>query len=149
MRRRLRWVQRMRTNTLPNSPSRSEIMRAVKSKDTTPEMIVRRLVHGLGYRYRLHRKDLPGNPDIVLGPRRKAIFVNGCFWHRHDCPRGARQPKANAEYWQVKIARNVARDTASDVALKAGGWDVLTIWECETKAGNRPELERRLREFIG
>ena len=122
-------------------------MRAVKSKGTTPEMIVRRLVHGLGYRYRLHRRNLPSNPDIVLGPRRKVIFVNGCFWHRHHCARGARQPKAIAEYWQAKIARNAARDSASAAALKAGGWDVLTIWECETKTGDRPELARRLREF--
>lgn len=130
-------------------PVRSEIMRAVKSKDTTPEMIVRGLVHALGYRYRLHRKDLPGTPDLVFGPRRKAIFVNGCFWHGHDCARGARQPKANAEYWRIKIARNVERDAAIETALSAARWNILTVWECQTKAGARSELERRLREFLG
>jgi DNA mismatch endonuclease (patch repair protein) len=87
-------------------------------------MIVRRLVHAMGYRYRLHRKDLPGKPDLVFGPRRKAIFVNGCFWHGHHCVRGARQPKANAEYWRAKIARNVERDAANEIALKAAGWSL-------------------------
>ncbi len=124
-------------------------MRAVRSKDTTPEMIVRRLVHGLSYRYRLHRKDLPGTPDIVLGPRWKAIFVNGCFWHGHDCARGAREPKANADYWRAKIRRNVERDARSVAALRDSGWDVLTVWECQTKAGDRDKLEQTLRTFLG
>lgn len=123
-------------------------MRAVKSKDTTPEMVVRRLVHGMGYRYRLHQKDLPGKPHLVFAGRRKVIFVNGCFWHSHDCPRGARQPKANADYWKAKIGRNVTRDADSAAALQASGWQVLTVWECETKASVHVALEERLREYL-
>lgn len=129
-------------------PVRSATMRAVKSKDTAPEMIVRRLVHRLGYRYRLHRKDLPGRPDLVFVGRRKIVMVNGCFWHGHDCARGARQPKANNDYWKPKIGRNVARDAANLTTLLDAGWDVLTIWECETKTVDRPALEQRLREFL-
>jgi DNA mismatch endonuclease, patch repair protein len=120
-------------NTLTVDPVRSRTMRAVKSRDTTPEMIVRRLVHAMGYRYRLHRKDLPGKPDLAFGPRRKVIFVNGCFWHGHDCKRGARTPKTNTEYWVAKINRNRARDAASTAALKQQGWQVLTVWECAVK----------------
>ena len=123
-------------------------MRAVKSTDTRPEMIVRRLVHAMGYRYRLHRKDLPGKPDLVFGPRRKAIFVNGCFWHRHECIRGARQPKTNAEYWRAKIARNTERDITNEIALQTAGWSVLKVRECQTKAADRANLERMLREFL-
>lgn len=130
------------------SETRSAIMRAVKSKDTTPELVVRRLVHGLGYRYRLHRKGLPGKPDLVLPARRKAIFVNGCFWHGHDCARGARQPVENADYWKAKIGRNVERDLASVAALQAAGWQVMVVWECETKARDRDALEARLVAFI-
>jgi DNA mismatch endonuclease (patch repair protein) len=124
-------------------------MRAVRSKDTTPEVIVRRIVRGLGYRYRLHRNDLPGTPDLAFGPRRKAIFVNGCFWHGHDCPRGAREPKENSAYWQAKIIRNRARDLASLEALAASGWSVLTVWECETKLRERDGLVARLDAFLG
>ncbi|MES2340684.1 MAG: DNA mismatch endonuclease Vsr [Pseudomonadota bacterium] len=112
---------------------RSAVMRAVKGKGTTPEMKVRRALTALGARYRLHRKDLPGKPDIVLPGRRLAIFVHGCFWHGHDCARGARVPKANRDYWVAKVARNRARDTASRDALLALGWRVETIWECELK----------------
>ena len=93
------------------SELRSRTMRAVKGRDTKPEMAVRRLLHRMGYRYRLHRKELPGRPDIVFGSRRKVIFVHGCFWHGHSCKRGNRLPKTNAEYWQTKIARNVERHT--------------------------------------
>lgn len=124
-------------------------MRAVKSKDTAPEMIVRRLVHGLGYRYRLHRKELPGKPDLVFPGRQKVIFVNGCFWHGHDCKRGDRHPKENAVYWRAKVARNMERDRASVTALRDDGWDVLTVWECQTKAGDREVLARTLRTFLG
>lgn len=127
---------------------RSAIMRAVRSKDTTPEMVVRRLVHQLGFRYRLHRKDLPGKPDLVFAGRRKAIFVNGCFWHGHDCSRGARAPKENAEYWRQKIARNRARDQASLDGLVASGWTILTVWECETKMRDRQALVTRLAGFL-
>ena len=130
------------------SETRSEIMRAVRSKDTKPEMVVRRLVHGMGYRYRLHRKDLPGKPDLVFPARRKVIFVNGCFWHGHDCTRGSRQPKDNADYWLAKITRNVERDRTSIAILQAAGWQVQTIWECETKVGDREALASRLDYFL-
>src|SRR2546426_5313806 len=91
---------------------RSACMRAVRSQDTTPEMRVRRVAHSLGYRYTLHRGDLPGKPDLVFTSRKKTVFINGCFWHGHDCPRGARVPKTNARYWIAKVARNRARDVA-------------------------------------
>src|ERR1700689_5110648 len=103
---------------------RSATMRAVKSKDTKPELEVRSLIHHLGYRFRLHRRDLPGTPDLVFPGRRKVIFVHGCFWHGHDCPRGSRVPKANQNYWMRKVARNRERDLASQRALTASGWRV-------------------------
>jgi DNA mismatch endonuclease (patch repair protein) len=103
----------------------------------------------LASRYRLHRKDLTGKPDLVFGPRLKVTFVNGCFWHGHDCALGARHPKANVAYCRAKIARNVERDAANETALKVGSWCVLTVWECQTKIGDRPDLERTLREFLG
>ena len=112
---------------------RSERMSRVRSRDTKPELLVRKLVHGLGYRYRLHGKDLPGRPDLVFGPRRKVIMVYGCFWHGHDCPRGARMPQNNRAYWEAKISRNMARDKASLAALKKLGWTPRVIWECQTR----------------
>jgi len=112
---------------------RSAVMRRVKGRDTTPEMKVRRALTALGARYRLHRKDLPGSPDIVLPGRRLALFVHGCFWHGHDCARGARVPKANRDYWVAKLARNRARDAWSRTALEAAGWRVEILWECELK----------------
>lgn len=112
---------------------RRQTMRAVKSKDTAPEMTVRRITHAMGYRYRLHRKDLPGRPDLVFPARRKIIFVDGCFWHGHDCRRGARTPKTNHNYWRAKIERNRLRDIKVRTALSDAGWDVLTIWECEIR----------------
>ncbi|MBL4537825.1 MAG: DNA mismatch endonuclease Vsr [Oceanicaulis sp.] len=125
---------------------RSRVMRAVKGKDTKPEMIVRRMAHALGYRYRLHRKDLPGKPDLVFAGRQKVIFVHGCFWHGHDCARGSRQPKTNAEYWRAKIARNISRDAANLQALDAQGWQALVLWECDLK--DRDALAVRLRDFL-
>jgi DNA mismatch endonuclease (patch repair protein) len=125
---------------------RSSVMRRVKSRDTGPEKTVRRLLTGLGARYRLHRKDLPGNPDVVMPGRRLALFVHGCFWHGHDCARGSRAPKQNADYWQAKIGRNRARDTASTAALRAAGWRVETIWECEMK--DETALTARLRALL-
>lgn len=125
---------------------RSRIMRAVKDRDTKPEMAVRKLIHGLGYRYRLHRKDLPGKPDLVFPSRRKAIFVNGCFWHGHDCSRGARIPKNNREYWEAKIARNRERDNENAKRLADEGWVELTIWECELK--EMDALTKRIRQFL-
>jgi len=112
---------------------RSAVMRRVKGRDTTPEVKVRRALTALGARYRLHRKDLPGSPDIVLPGRRLALFVHGCFWHGHDCARGARVPKANRDYWVAKLARNRARDAWSRTALEAAGWRVEILWECELK----------------
>src|SRR5437868_5155883 len=112
---------------------RSAVMRRVKSRDTSPELVVRKLIWGLGGRYRLHRADLPGKPDIVLAGRRLAVFVHGCFWHGHDCARGARVPKANRDYWLAKVGRNRARDAKNAAALSEAGWRVETIWECELK----------------
>jgi len=120
-------------------------MRAVKARNTSPEMAVRRVLHAAGYRYRLHRRDLPGKPDIVFPSRRKAIFVHGCFWHGHDCRRGARAPKTNADYWRAKIARNVERDRVTAAAFDSIGWQRLVIWECEVPA---PNLLQRLHSFL-
>jgi DNA mismatch endonuclease (patch repair protein) len=125
---------------------RSAVMRRVKGRDTTPELTVRRALTRLGARYRLHRKDLPGSPDIVLGPRRIAIFVHGCFWHGHDCARGSRVPKANRDYWVGKVGRNVARDAKTHAELEAMGWRVETIWECDLK--DAAGLEARLRDLL-
>ena len=121
-------------------------MRAVKSRDTGPELIVRALLRGIAPHYRLCRKDLPGHPDIAYIGRKRAIFVHGCFWHGHDCPRGARAPKANADYWRHKIARNRARDEANAQKLAQQGWAALVVWECELR--DAPALEQRLREFL-
>ena len=112
---------------------RSRTMASVKQKDTKPELTVRKLLHHLGYRFRLHGKDLPGRPDIVFRGRKMAIFVHGCFWHGHDCKHGRRQPRTNQPYWLSKISRNRVRDTESAAKLGALGWSVLTVWECELK----------------
>jgi DNA mismatch endonuclease (patch repair protein) len=121
-------------------------MRAVKAKDTAPEMTVRRMVHDMGFRFRLHRKDLPGKPDLALPRLRKVVFVNGCFWHGHDCARGARSPKANADYWRQKIERNRQRDLANTAALGNTGWDVTVIWECELR--EPAKVLKRLASFL-
>jgi DNA mismatch endonuclease (patch repair protein) len=120
-------------------------MRAVKGKNTGPEMVVRRLVHRMRYRYRLHRKGLPGKPDLVFGSRRKVIFVHGCFWHGHACKRGNRIPKANRAYWTAKIARNKERDQDNIAALYTDRWGALVVWECEV---GQADTEHRLREFL-
>ncbi len=112
---------------------RSAVMRRVKATNTTPERTARRLLTRLGVRYRLHRADLPGKPDIVMAGRRLAIRIHGCFWHGHDCARGARVPKANRDYWLAKVGRNRARDADTGDALQALGWRVETLWECEMK----------------
>ncbi|WP_082446698.1 very short patch repair endonuclease [Sphingomonas sp. Leaf226] len=111
---------------------RRRIMQAVKTKDTGPEWVVRRFLHSRGYRYRLHPKNLPGRPDIVLPGRRLAIFVHGCFWHSHDCPKG-RAPKSKLDYWGPKLEANRERDIRKASELEGMGWTVLTIWQCETK----------------
>jgi DNA mismatch endonuclease, patch repair protein len=125
---------------------RSAVMRRVKGRDTAPELRVRRLLWSLGVRYRLGRADLPGKPDIVLPGRRLAIFVHGCFWHGHDCARGARIPKANRDYWVGKVSRNRTRDAAVRGALDAAGWRVETVWECELK--DAAALEARARSWL-
>lgn len=130
------------------SAARSANMRAIKSTDTNPELVVRRLVHSLGYRYRLHRKDLPGKPDLVFGPRRKVIFVHGCFWHGHDCRRGFRTPGENPQYWTGKIGRNVERDAVNQAKLMEAGWKILTVWECETAGMAGSLLGERLKTFL-
>lgn len=119
----------------------------VRGKDTRPEMVVRRMAHRLGYRFRLHRRDLPGSPDLTFPARRAVIFVHGCFWHQHDCARGARQPSSNAGYWHPKLARNVERDREARLDLERQGWRVLVIWECEMR--NSDEMSRRITDFLG
>jgi len=125
---------------------RRRIMQSVKSENTKPELIVRRLLYGMSYRYQLHRKDLPGRPDIALISRRKAIFVHGCFWHGHDCPKG-RLPKSRLDYWRPKLERNRERDEEKTKMLESLDWTVLVIWQCET--GDLDTLSSRLREFVG
>lgn len=127
--------------------SRSDIMRAVKRAHTAPEMIVRQELHALGLRFRLHRRDLPGSPDIVLPRLRTVIFVHGCFWHRHSDCRYATTPKTRQEYWLPKFAANIERDARKEAQLQALGWRVLLVWECETK--RREELTLRLRREFG
>jgi DNA mismatch endonuclease (patch repair protein) len=129
-----------------DAAARSSVMRAVRSRDTAPELTVRRLLRELGRRYRLDARDLPGRPDIVFRGAWKVIFVHGCFWHGHDCARGARAPKANAEYWARKIARNRVRDAAGLAALKRDGWRTLVIWECALK--DEAAVRRRLARFL-
>jgi DNA mismatch endonuclease, patch repair protein len=122
-------------------------MQAVKSKDTLPEMRVRQLLHRQGYRFRLHCSELPGCPDVVFPSRKKVVFVNGCFWHGHDCRRGSRVPKTNTDYWTRKVLRNRARDTVAHDELRNEGWQVCAIWECELT--NESLLVKKLRDFLG
>ncbi|NTV82515.1 DNA mismatch endonuclease Vsr [Chlorobaculum thiosulfatiphilum] len=133
------------TDIFPNE-KRSWIMSRVRGKNTSPEIKIRSLVHGLGFRFRLHRKDLPGKPDLVFPSRKKIIFVHGCFWHGHDCVRGRRVPKTNSVYWVEKIHRNIDRDAKHQSELQTLGWDVLVIWECEMRT---PEiLSRKILLFL-
>lgn len=127
--------------------NRSEIMRAVKRTHTKPELIVRKFLHSLGLRFRLHRKNLPGSPDIVLPKHCTAIFVHGCFWHRHSGCRYASTPKTRQDYWLPKFDANVERDAHKEAQLRELGWRVLVIWECETR--NLEALEQRLRQEFG
>lgn len=126
---------------------RSDVMRQVKSRDTQPEMLVRRMLHQLGYRYRLHSKDLPGRPDLVFRSRKKIIFVNGCFWHGHSCSRGKRVPANNRTYWIEKIARNKQRDLQNHRQLRRLGWSVTVVWECQLRNPNK--VKDRLCKFLG
>ncbi|NJM34824.1 MAG: DNA mismatch endonuclease Vsr [Rhodomicrobium sp.] len=131
-------------NTKPTA-ARSENMRRIRSTGMKPEMKVRRMLHAMGFRYRLHRRDLPGKPDIVFGRQGKVIFVHGCFWHQHDC-RDGHKPKTNGSYWNPKFERNVERDKRNRAALEEAGWKVLVIWECEMK--DEEVLAERLRHFV-
>lgn len=127
---------------------RTERMGRVRAQDTKPEMIVRRLVHSLGYRYRLHGRGLPGHPDLVFKGRRKVVFVHGCFWHRHgeSCPL-TRTPKSRLDFWLPKFDQNVRRDAESQARLRALGWDFLVVWECELR--DNEALATRLQNFLG
>ncbi len=128
---------------------RSVNMARIRSKGMKPELAVRRLVHGMGYRYRLHRAGLPGKPDLVFPGRRKIVFVHGCFWHGHEDPKclDGRMPKSNLDYWQTKLGRNKERDAANRASLIELGWQVLVVWECELK--DTAAVQARLREFLG
>jgi DNA mismatch endonuclease (patch repair protein) len=127
--------------------SLTERMQRIRKTDTKPEMIVRRAVYRMGYRYRLHQSNLPGSPDIVISRHRKVIFVHGCFWHRHDCADGRKLPRSKPEYWRPKLDRNRRRDEASAAQLREFGWGVLVVWECETKDVRR--LNETLAKFLG
>ena len=125
---------------------RSYCMSRIRKTNTAPEVIVRGIVHSLGYRFRLHRRDLPGCPDIILPRYRKVIFVHGCWWHRHNCPMGRRTPKSRQAYWLPKLQGNKERDKRNRGLLRARGWRVLTLWECWTRDLER--LEERIRSFL-
>lgn len=128
--------------------ARSERMSRVRGKDTKPEMIVRRLVHGMGYRYRLHDSRLPGSPDLVFRSRRKVIFVHGCFWHRHPAPscKLARMPKSRQDFWGPKLEGNRERDERNRVALDREGWRQMVVWECECR--HEEQLRNELQDFL-
>ncbi len=134
----------MADHLLPDARSRN--MARVKGRDTKPEIIVRRLLHGLGYRFRLHRKDLPGRPDIVLPRHRAIVFVHGCFWHGHPGCRRAARPSTCREFWDRKIDGNIARDARDTASLESAGWRVLVVWECRTR--DQEALGRRLKIFV-
>lgn len=125
---------------------RSRLMSRVRAKDTKPELVVRRLTHSLGYRFRLHRRDLPGTPDLVFPSRRSVILVHGCFWHRHAKCSKTTTPSTRTKFWNDKFAANVSRDSNTRRALIDRGWRVLTIWECQTK--DVVSLQRRITNFL-
>ena len=124
---------------------RSKVMAAVRQRDTVPEMYVRRMLHGMGYRYRLHRRDLPGSPDLVFPSRKKVVFVHGCFWHGHTCPKGA-LPKTRLDFWRTKIQKNRKRDARTLAQLQKIGWQAITVWQCEL--ADRASLKHRLVRFL-
>lgn len=125
---------------------RSRMMAGIKGKNTKPEMLVRKLVHGMGFRFRLHRKDLPGSPDLVFPRLRKVIFVHGCFWHRHPGCRLAYTPKSNVQFWQDKLEGNARRDAMALTALNVLGWEELVVWECEVS--DLPALALTIKSFL-
>lgn len=126
--------------------TRHKVMQSVKSENTKPEIIVRSLLHLLGYRFRLHRKDLPGSPDLVLSKYKAVVFVNGCFWHQHENCQAAKRPQSNSDYWNKKLDKNVARDKKNIELLLSRGWRVLIIWECQIK--NKQYLINTLLGFL-
>lgn len=134
----------MRDRLSPEQRSRN--MRAIKGWDTGPELIVRRLLHAMGYRFQLHRRDLPGCPDVVLPRHRAAVLIHGCFWHRHSCVRGRSEPSTRRAFWRAKFAANVQRDRRAVKALRRAGWRVLIVWECQTRDIER--LRARLSKFL-
>ncbi len=117
-----------------------------KGKDTSPELFVRKIVRSLGYRYRLHKKDLPGRPDLVFAARKKVIFINGCFWHRHSCKKGQSMPGTRAKFWQEKFKRTVERDRRNKAELKKFGWQVLIMWECQIKKSKN--IANKIKKFL-
>jgi DNA mismatch endonuclease, patch repair protein len=129
-----------------SSETRSKVMSKVHGKNTRQEMFIRSLLHSLGFRFRLYRRDLPGNPDIVLPKWKAVVFVNGCFWHQHDGCRRASRPKSNVGYWDAKLSRNIERDKRNQQWLHELGWRTIIVWECDTK--NHQHIERFLREAI-
>jgi DNA mismatch endonuclease (patch repair protein) len=137
-------MTRKKRTDIFSKKKRSEIMRAVKGRDTKPELKIRRALHARGFRYRLNDKRLPGSPDLVFPKHRAVLFVHGCFWHGHDCARGKRLPKSNARYWREKIARNVKRDAEARAALRRMGWRVKISWECDLH-----QLEREANKVAG
>ena len=128
---------------------RSNIMRAIRAKNTKPELAVRQLLNRMGYRFRIHPRDLPGKPDIAFTKRKKAIFIHGCFWHQHPDPacRDSRSPVSNTGYWAPKLARTKERDAGNEIALRQLGWDLLILWECELQPAEG--LQERIRQFLG
>jgi DNA mismatch endonuclease (patch repair protein) len=141
----LRSIRQTSTDVLTRE-QRSRCMSRIRAKHTRPELVIRRLVHTLGYRFRLHRRDLPGTPDLVFPRHRKVILVHGCFWHRHWCRLGRPEPKQNAGFWERKLRGNVERDRRNLLELRRQGWKVLTLWECQLTDGNR--LRRKLMSFL-
>lgn len=129
------------------SKKRSRNMSRIRSADTKPELVVRRLLFSMGYRYRVHVRDLPGCPDVVFSKRRKLIFIHGCFWHRHNCRKGRSLPSTRTDFWQKKLLANAARDKATITKLRKKGWKVLVVWECELKPA--VSLQTRLSKFLG
>lgn len=139
----------MTARIFDTTEGRRRIMRAIRSKNTRPEMHIRRALHGLGYRYTVHQKGLPGSPDLAFSAKKKAVFVHGCFWHGHEltsCPT-SKTPKRNADYWVPKLLRNKERDAENIRALRTAGWDVLVVWECELK--DFEQVLSRIRTFLG
>ncbi len=128
--------------------ARRRTMQRVKGRNTPPEMVVRRACHALGYRYRLHRSDLPGKPDLVFPGRGKVVFVHGCFWHRHRCPSGRSCPATRREYWTAKFDRNRRRDQRVRRRLNRQGWGVMVVWECQTRPSKLPRLLERIQAFL-